>query len=295
MFEIISLVKRHMIRFLRDKTAVFFSFLSVFILIALYFLFIGKSYTSYGGMQQLTDESLKSMLVIGVMMGGVLVINSMSLSLGMMGNIIEDLNNHALDAFLVTPTKRYKIILSYYLAANIVTSALSILMWIVTILYAGLLNDTWYSLSVILKTSGLLIFFTFISSSIMIYITTLLKSVNAFGTLSGVLGTFVGFVSGIYMPLTILGNSVKNIASIVPFTHMAILLKNVLLEAPMTTLSTYINDDATMLAIKEDYGMMPIGVFGLDISMLWIFVGIVVFACLMLYLAYRNMIKKMNQ
>ena len=46
MYEFVSLVKRHMLKFLRDKTAVFFSFLSVIILLTLYFLFIGENYVS---------------------------------------------------------------------------------------------------------------------------------------------------------------------------------------------------------------------------------------------------------
>ncbi|MFA6801790.1 MAG: ABC transporter permease [Acholeplasmataceae bacterium] len=295
MFETISLVKRHMLRFLRDKTAVFFSFLSVIILLALYFLFIGRSYTSYDAMSAIHDESLKSFLVVSMMMGGVLVINSMSLSLGMMGNIIEDLDNHSLDAFLVTPIKRNRIIISYYIAANIVTIILSFAMWLFTFLYAGLALNYWYTLDVFLKTTGLLVFYSFISTSIMIYITTLLKSVNAFGTLSGVLGTFVGFVSGIYMPLSILGSAMTKFASLVPFTHMTILLKSILLEQPMAILSGYVNNDTIMAEIRADYGLNQIGILNIDISLPWIFVLIILFSILMLFLALKNMTKKINR
>ncbi len=293
MFETWALIKRHILRFLRDKVAVFFSFLSVIILIALYFLFIGRMYTSGGAMDSITDEGLKTQLVMGVMMGGVLVINSMSLSLGMMGNIIEDLNNQSLDAFLVTPIKRRRIILSYYLAANIVTSILSLFMWLITIFYTGIFGGAWYSLAIILKVSGILVFYTFISSSLMIYITTLLKSVNAFGTLSGILGTFVGFLSGIYMPLSVLGSAMKNVASIVPFTHMTILLKNVLLEEPMEKLGAMINNEQIMSEIKTDFGMDYIKVIGLDIPMFWIFVLIMMLTGLMLFLAFKNMTRKL--
>ena len=110
MYDLMSLVKRNTLTFIRDKAAVFFSFLSVIILLALYFLFIGRQYTS--GLDMI-DDNMKTFLSISVIMGGVLVINTVSLALGIMGNIITDLQYKKLDAFLVTPVKRYKIILSY--------------------------------------------------------------------------------------------------------------------------------------------------------------------------------------
>ena len=114
MFDLTSLVKRHILNFLRDKTAVFFSFLSVIILLALYFLFIGRQYTGGSELAFLSPQ-MKTYLTAGIMMGGILIINTASLSLGMMGNLITDLVQRKLDGFLVTPVKRYKIILSYYL------------------------------------------------------------------------------------------------------------------------------------------------------------------------------------
>ena len=76
MYDLISLIKRNTLTFLRDKAAVFFSFLSVIILLGLYFLFIGRQYTSGLNM----DDNLKTFLSASVMMGGVLVINTVSLA-----------------------------------------------------------------------------------------------------------------------------------------------------------------------------------------------------------------------
>lgn len=300
MYDFTSLVKRHILKFLRDKTAVFFSFLSVLILLALYFLFIGRQYTSsFDGL----EDAIKTPLMIGVMMGGILVINTVSLSLGVMGNIITDLEFHRLDGFLVTPVKRYKIILSYYLSSIIVTSALTLLMWFLTVLYAGILAGYWYGFDVILVVSGLIIFFTFISSSLMIYLTTMLKSVNAFGTLSGVLGTLIGFISGIYMPLSVLGASMTYVSSFVPFTHMTILLKNVLLEQPYGSLENWLSSgipdtdqvNRIVSEVRLIYGTNEIGIAGQPVHMIIMMGLCLVIACLLLYFAYRNMNKKMGK
>ncbi|HRX44402.1 MAG TPA: ABC transporter permease [Acholeplasmataceae bacterium] len=287
MNDLMSLVKRNTLAFLRDKAAVFFSFLSVIILLALYFLFIGKQYTSDLTM---VSNDMKIFLSVGVIMGGVLVINTVSLSLGVMGNIITDLQFKRLDAFLVTPVKRYKIILSYYITSIIVTVVLTLVMWFLTVLYVGIFSGYWYTFLTIIKVSGLLIFYTFISATLMIFLTTILKSVNAFGALSGVLGTFIGFISGIYMPLFVLGKSMVYVASLVPFTHMTILLKQVLLKEPYALLPGEMVDE-----ISGFYGTNEVGVLGQDVNLFWILLVSLLLSFLLLYFAYRNMSRKMTK
>lgn len=285
MYDLLSLVKRNTLTFIRDKAAVFFSFLSVIILLALYFLFIGRQYTS--GLDMI-DDNMKTFLSISVIMGGVLVINTVSLALGIMGNIITDLQYKKLDAFLVTPVKRYKIILSYYLTAIMITSILTLMMWLLTVLYVGISSGYWYSFLTILKVSGLLVFYTFISATLMIFLTTILKSVNAFGALSGILGTFIGFMSGIYMPLSVLGKSMVYVASLVPFTHMTILLKQILLKEPYALLP-----GEAVEGISIFYGTNEVGILGQSVGMIWIMIATLLLSFLLLYFAYRNMSKKM--
>lgn len=293
MFELWSLTKRHMLRYLKDKAAVFFSFLSIIILLALYILFIGQSYTS--DLPDLFPDELKTFLVVSLLMGGVLVINTMSLSLGIMGTFVEDMAKRSIDAFLVTPVKRWKIIVSYYLSAIIVTSVLSLVMWGLTIIYVGMSSGYWYSLAVILKASGLLILYTFISTSIMIFLVTLLKSLNAFGALSGILGTVIGFASGIYMPLAILGKGVQYVASVNPFTHMSVLLKQVIMEQSLDLSYAYFGgNDSAFHEMQVMYGNLNQGVFGMDVSLLWIFIGIALLSTALLALAFRNMSKKIK-
>lgn len=293
MHEIKALTSRNIKIFLRDKTAVFFSFLSIIILLALYFLFIGRQYTQ--GMEEIS-ESLQTYLVTSQMMGGVLIINTISLSLGIMGNLIVDLEQHLLEGFLVTPVKRSKIILSYFLSSVIVTTALTLIMWVLTIFYVGIFSGYWYSVSTILVVSLILIVSTFISAALMIYLTTLLKSVNAFGTMSGVLGTFVGFVSGIYMPLIVLGDSMRYVASLVPFTHLTILLKQTLLKHPYELLAAEVagapESEAILANIKAAYGTNEIGLLGQNVAVT-ILIGIfLALSAVFLYLAFKKMTKR---
>lgn len=287
MYNMTSLIKRNIKVFLRDKAAVFFSFLSVIILLGLYFLFLGKQYTTGDEFDSVSDN-LRTFLGVGVIMGGVLVINTVSLSLGVMGTIVSDLETRRLEGFMVTPVERYKVILAYFISSTLVTVVLSLFMWILTILYVGITSGYWYSFSTILVSSLLIIFYTFISSALMLFLVTLIKSQNAFGALAGVLGTVIGFMSGIYMPLFVLGKGMANVASVVPFTHMTILLKQVILKEAYAELPVEFAE-----GLAEAYGTQEIGVFGLDIPMFWLMVGSFVIALILLAFAYRNMNKKM--
>jgi multidrug/hemolysin transport system permease protein len=290
MFDLSSLIKRHILNFLRDKTAVFISFFSAIILVALYILFIGRQVTDGNGLTFL-DPKMKIYLTTSIMMGGVLIINTISLSLGMMGNLTNDLVQKKLDAFLVTPVKRYKVILSYYLSVILVTVVFSIFMWILAYFFVGISSGYWYSFETVIYTILLIIFFTFLSSSLMIYLTTLLKSINAFGMLSGVLGTVIGVASGIYIPLFIMGETITKVASIIPFTHMAIILRRVLLKGPYDILlgTMSVND---LDEVKVFFGTNEIPVLGMNISLFIIMVISSGISLILLYLAYRNMIKK---
>lgn len=289
MYNLLSLIKRNIKVYLRDKASVFFSFLSVIILLALYFLFLGRQYTS-GAHFDTLSSNLKTFLSVGVIMGGVLVINTVSLSLGVMGSIVADLETRRLDGFLVTPIERYKVSVAYYVSSVIVTSFFTLIMWFLTILYVGLFTGYWYHFDTIIIVSLLLLLFTYISSAMMLFLVTLIKSQNAFGALAGVLGTVIGFMSGIYMPLEVLGAGMTKVASLNPFTHMTILLKQILLKEPFALL-----DPNFAEALKIPYGTINIGVFGLDIPLVYLIIGSVILALLFLLLSYRNLNRKMKK
>lgn len=82
-------------------------------------------------------------------------------------------------------------------------------MWGSAVLIIQGVSGITYTSDVFLQGTGLLGLYTFISITFMIWITTFIKSVNAFGTVSGILGTVIEFTSEIYMPLSELPEVVK--------------------------------------------------------------------------------------
>ena len=228
MYSTLSLINRNIKTYLRDKTAVFFSFLSVIILLTLYLLFLGNNLKPTG-MDGILTESELTFMVYAQLIPGLIVINNVSIPLGNLGNIINDFEYRQIDGFLVTPIKRYKVILSYYLASFIITVVITVLLVIFAFLLMGIATGIHLTLDVYLKSILLTVLFSFISTAVMVFMTSLIRSVNAFGAVSGVFGTLIGFASGIYMPLFILPGFISKVASLLPFTHMNILLKRMVL------------------------------------------------------------------
>lgn len=231
MKNIFALTKRNCLLFLRSKMTVFSSLLSSLILIALYFLFIAKTYSN--GFNQeaglvLTQKQLYFAIYTQMIMG-VLVINSVSLSMGMFTLMARDLETRKADAFMLTKAKAFEVVISYLLSALFVSFALNFLTLVVSVIIIGA-STYWISATTFFSVFGVLIITTIISCSIMLLITVLVKSSIAIGVVNGFMGTLLGFLCGIYMPYSQMGSAAKHIGSLLPFTHLTIWLKQLVLK-----------------------------------------------------------------
>ena len=228
------------------------------------------------------------------MISGVLVINTLTLSLGNLGNIINDFSRRKLDGFLIAPIKRYKIIVSYYLSSLFITATLTLFMWFLSAILIGIQTSIWYSFNQVMMVSLYVILFTFISTAFMIFLTTFINSVNTFGAITGVFGTIIGFISGIYMPIYVLPKFIQNITSLVPFTHMTIVLRRQLLDPKLASLETTLPQE--LIAIyKEIFGIQPMKIFNLNLHFWWILLITSVIAVLLLIWATFRLAVKIKK
>lgn len=236
MSGVFTLVKRNIKLFLRDKATVFFSFLSTLILVALYFLFIAKIYTSgmdnpdAGGIAASLTENAKNFIVYSQMMAGVLVLNSMSLATGAFSTIAKDFESGRIGSLLLTPVKTYEIILAYFATGFIVSFGINTFTWVLSYIIIGVTTGYWLASGAFLMVLLVLFVASLISCALMLLITALVKSSSAIGVVNGVSGTFFGFLCGIYMPYGNLGEGTKIIGSFLPFSHLTIWLKRVMLD-----------------------------------------------------------------
>ena len=242
MNHIYVLAKRNLKIFLRDRATVFFSFMSTLILIALYFLFIAKTYIGEmdnmsGGLSIGLDENGKNLIVYLQMMAGVLVLNSMSLATGVFSTIARDFETRRSDSFLLTPAKTPELILAYFATGIAVSFGFNTFTWLLTFILIGAITGYWLTAGVFFLALAVLFITSLISCSIMLLVTAVIKSSAAVGVVTGVAGTFFGFLCGIYMPYSNLGEGTKAIGSLFPFSHITVWLKRVVLNDAFSQLS----------------------------------------------------------
>jgi len=279
--------------FLRDKATVFFSFLSTIILIALYFLFIGKSYAD--GMSEAIGSFFSTDAIYSVvyiqMIVGVLVLNSLSLSIGAFSTIAHDFENRKVDSFLLTPIKPSSLLIAYFSGGFLTSFVLNVFTWLLSILIIGIAFGYWVGLATIVTVGGILVFASVISCSLMLLFTALVKSSAAIGVFSGVAGTFLGFLCGIYMPYELLGQGVEKVGSVLPLTHITIWLKQIVLNDAFGKLGIAGDFQKIML---ESFSAQNIGLVGVNVPLSGTLVYTAVIALICLFVAGRTVRRRLG-
>lgn len=227
-----NLIKRNMKVFFRDKVSVFFSFMSIIIIIMLYALFLGNIQVDAVKQSAGDIEGIR-FLVDSWIMAGIIAISTVTISLGALGTMVDDQHKKILRDFVVAPIKKSRIVASYIVSTLIITIIVSIFTFVIAEGYIFISGGELVSLTQLLKILGILLLCIFSSACIMFFIASFIKTTNAFATLSTIVGTMIGFLAGIYVPMGVLPNAVQTVIKFVPISHGAVLLRQILMEKPL--------------------------------------------------------------
>ena len=229
-----KLIRRNLWVFFRDRSAVFFSFLSVLIIIGLYALFLADTQV----------QSLKSMvgdakdirfLVDSWIMGGLLAVNTVTVSLGALAVMVRDQENKTIRDFMTAPIRRTTIVFSYILSACLIGAIISVVGLLAMEIYITLSGGQWLSPLALAKVLGVVLLCVVNSTAMMFFITTFIRSTSAFSTVSTITGTMIGFLAGIYVPIGVLPKSVQYVIEGFPTSHGAVLLRQLFMETPLAS------------------------------------------------------------
>lgn len=249
-----AFAKRNLKLYLRDRGAVIFSLLAVFIVIGLYVLFLGDVYT--GDLKEF--EGAEEMMNNWVM-AGVLAITSMTTTLGMLGTMVRDKTEGIEKDFYVAPVKNWHMAAGYMLSAYAVGVAMTFLALLAAEIYIVAEGGTVMGIEAFFKAAGVILLTAFMNTAIALFLVTLFRSLNAYTTANIVLGTLIGFLTGIYLPIGSYPPAVQWIVKLFPVSHAALLFRNIMMEPVMETAFSGA-PESVILEIKEDLGI--IYVFG---------------------------------
>lgn len=239
MKEIYYLFKRNVLVFLRDYSAVFFSVLSMLIILLLMVVFLGKMNTDeilwvlseYGGERDtVRDKENAEYLVQMWTLAGILAVNTVTVSLTVMQAMIRDEVKGQLASFYVAPVKRIKIALGYILAAWAIGSGMSFFTFVIGEAYMVMQGHDLLSLFATVKVLGMIMLNAFVYAALGYLLALFIHSESAWGGFLTVIGTLVGFLGGIYLPLSMLSDKMVAVLKCLPVLHGTAMLRGVLTE-----------------------------------------------------------------
>ncbi|HPD88511.1 MAG TPA: ABC transporter permease [Oscillospiraceae bacterium] len=225
----IGFAKRNLLIFFRDKAAVFFSLLAVFLIIGLYALFLGdvwvNSFTGMSGVRYLMDSWI---------MAGLLAVTSVTTTMGAFGIMVEDKTKKIIKDFTSSPLKRSRIAGGYILSSYLIGCIMSFITLVLAEIYVVMNGGELLEPATLVKVAGLILLSTLSNTSLVLFMVSFFNSANAFSTASTILGTLIGFLTGIYLPIGQLPEAVQWMIKAFPVSHSAVLLRQVMMAEPLS-------------------------------------------------------------
>lgn len=236
MRETFYLLRRNVLLYFRDYTAVFFSLLSMIIVLALMVVFLGSmnsenvvyALEQFGGARDAAaDKANADYLIQMWTLAGILIVNTVTVTLTVMGKMVEDEADHKLASFYVAPVKRIQIALGYIGSAWLTGFVMSLFTLAVGELYMVFCGHPLLPADSLWKLAGLLFLNTFVYAALAYLLALLVHSNSAWGGLQTIVGTLVGFIGAIYLPVSMLSDGVMKVLKCFPVLHGAAMMREI--------------------------------------------------------------------
>jgi len=224
----IGFTKRNLLVFFKDKSSVFFSLLAVFIIIGLYALFLGDVWV-----RSLDGASGARYLMDSWIMAGILSVTSATATMGAFGIMVEDKVKKIAKDINSSPLKRSGIAGGYIASAYLIGVIMSLVAFALAEIYIVINGGAFLSASAALQVFALILLSSLANTSIILFMVSFFKSGNAFATASTIIGTLIGFLTGIYLPIGQLPEAIQWIIKVFPVSHSAALFRQVMMADPI--------------------------------------------------------------
>lgn len=238
MEQFLALTSRNIKVYLRDRGAVFFSLLSTFIVICLMMFFLGDMnitaitdfLAQFPGRDQGADKENAELLILAWTSAGILSINAVTVTLASFSGMIKDRASGKMSSIYTAPVSRTVIAASYIAAAWISSVFVCLITLAVTEFYGVSKGMDPFSVIKHLQIVGLIMVNSFVFATLMYLFTMIAKTEGAWSGLGTVIGTLVGFLGGIYIPIGSLSDGIAGMMKCTPVLYSTAMFRKVMLE-----------------------------------------------------------------
>ena len=148
--------------------------------------------------------------------------------------MIEDKVKKIDKDFISSPLRRSSIAGGYIISAYIIGVIMSLITFVLAEVYIIANGGELISAGVLVKILGLILLAVFSNTSLVLFIVSFFNSTNAFATASTIIGTLIGFLTGIYLPIGQLPDAVRWAVKLFPVSHAAVLFRQTLMAEPLS-------------------------------------------------------------
>ncbi len=238
-----TMLRRNIKCYFRNRSCVFFSVLTILIVFLLYILFLGDN----------TAENFKNakgfkFLLDSWVMAGIISITGVTATLGALEIMVQDDENRISNDFLTSPLKRSRLASGYVLSTFVIGMIMSLLAFLFAELFIVARGGQLLSILNLIKVFGLVFLSVASSSAVCFFLVSFIKNRSSYTAVNIIVGTVIGFIAGVYIPIGSMSSSVQFIMKLFPVSYSASLFRGVMMEqaisdtlasAPSQTVDTF--------------------------------------------------------
>lgn len=275
----------------KDKMAILLSMLTQIIVLVLYLLFLKANYvdainSQLEGVKDLVSKADIEGLVNAWLVSGVIGTSVVTVALNTLNLMVKDKEDRIDYDYRASSVKGSTVVMSYFsgaVASTFITSSILLTAGYIFLSMTGTFTLSFpmmllvYALTLLGSVSGTLV--------IMLLISFFKKSstLSAFGVL---ISTSIGFIVGAYIPVSQFDESVQTVVNLVPGSHIAALMRNVLVSPAIDNIDKALGgiDKGAFAKQARDMFALKLKIFGNEADtgfmLMYTFIIIAAFAAL---------------
>jgi len=248
------LIKRVILLFFRDKANVFFSLLAVFIILGLYILFLGDMMEQALQSQLGFQSDRISITMSSIILAGMIAVTGITSCMGALGISVEDKETAAKD-FLTSPFPRRRITLGYILGSASIGFIMTIIALVICFVYIVINGGSLPGFADLARLLLTVVLGVLCGNSMVYFMSIFIKTQNAFAAVSTVIGTLIGFLMGIYVPMGQMPAAVQWVIKCFPMSHAASMFRQLLADGELSELFSGAPPEA-LEGFREMFGVV---------------------------------------
>lgn len=223
MSTLFALWKRGLKAFIRNKTGLVFSLLFPF-----FFVYV------FGAIFK--NEFIEN--PIAYMLSGIVITTVFESALNIASTTVDDMVSGFMKEVLVSPVKRLSIAMGQLLSAATVATLQGCIILILG-MFIGIRFTSWVTPMWILLT---MIFVGVVFSSVGLYLATVVRNGQTFQIVKTAVTMPLTFISGAYIPISLLPDSLKIVSYFNPMTYATAFFRMIVLEKTDLSLAELVNE-----------------------------------------------------